>query len=69
MECLKHIKKNVETCQIPCKGLYADVVKEMDYKQDEQPEINIAGYEEYKAGYGNDTEYKKEIIGKYILPY
>ena len=55
-----------DKCLIPCKGLYADVVKNMDFIQVEQLDMfknNLAKYNDFKAGFGSEEMIKNEITG------
>jgi hypothetical protein len=53
---------------IPCKGMYADVVKKMDFKQVDQLEMfksNLASYNAYKDGFSSEKTITEDILGKY----
>ena len=59
LECYKSVKKSSEKCRIPCKGIYADVVRKEGFKQTEDVrkiKAALGNYKEYKAGFINRTE-------------
>ena len=59
LELYKSVKKSSETCNIPCKGINADVYREEDFEKVEEKEkfgISLANYKEYKSGFINGTE-------------
>ena len=66
MDCYKTIVLDTEKCLIPCKGLYADVLKD-DITINGQFGKLIEEYENYKRGYENDMEYPRLLSGISIL--
>jgi hypothetical protein len=68
-ECYETMKEVPEKCQIPCNGVYADVVKKA--KTTNVVELRkfdklVVSYEQYKRGSKKDIKYSKEIFGKLI---
>ena len=56
-------------CLISCKGLYADVVKNMDFKQVDQSDMfkrNLARYIAFKTGFSKEKQIKKKITGIFL---
>ena len=68
-ECYKSVKDAAEMCVTPCKGLYADVKKDVEIKKvEEMSKFSklISDYEEYKRGYNKEIFYPEFISSKWI---
>ena len=68
-ESMKIEEYNTE-CQTPCKGVYADVEKNVNLKKVESMsdfEEVFNNYIDYKSGNRNEAEFKKEIAGIHIF--
>ena len=68
-ECYQHVKDAPEKCVTPCKGLYADVKKDVEIKKVEEMskfDKLISDYEKYKRGNNKEIFYPEEIISKII---
>ena len=66
--CYERIIKAEDKCSIPCKGLYADVIKNMDFEQLDQLDMfrnNLARYDAFKAGFASGNTVEEEIAGNY----
>ena len=58
---------NHEDCLIPCKGIYADVVKDIEIKEiDKMNKFDnlVDAYERYKRGYILDIKYPSVLKGR-----
>ena len=54
-------------CLTPCKGLYADVKRDIEVKKVEDSTIFnrvVENYENYKRGYIMDINYPRQLEGK-----
>ena len=63
------MKDAPEKCVTPCKGLYADVKKDVEIKKVEEMskfDKLISDYEKYKRGNDKEIFYPEEIIRKII---
>ena len=64
LECYKSIQKVSDKCIIPCNGVYAEVIGDVDARPEEEIKKFKDGlhfYKEYKSGFLNRTE------GKYLI--
>ena len=70
-ECYKTVTVDPKSCIISCKGLYADVVKNNEFKPIE--EITkfknvLSEYEDFKKAYIRDGRYSQKLQGKNLVP-
>ena len=74
LECYKSVKTSSEKCNIPCKGIYADVYREYDFEYVDDIKkfrTSLTNYKEYKSGFINGTEgnIRKLMRFKFKLSY
>ena len=65
-ECYTSVKVDEDKCLIPCKGLFADVLRNNDFKQITDRETlsrMLASYEDYKTGNTKRSSYSKNVAG------
>ena len=58
LDCYKSLKLTFEKCIIPCKGMYANVVRKdaaVDLETEKQFSTIFNKYKEYKSGVTNNT--------------
>ena len=71
-ECYKSVKEDATKCLPPCKGLYADVEKEVlkkKLKDIRKFDKLLENYEAYKRGFVDDIYHPDKILGKLCIFY
>ena len=66
IECYKNIRPDSKTCLTPCKGIYADVQRDIDVMKVENLrkfDKLVENYEHYKRGYIKDIDYPNLLEG------
>ena len=66
IECYESVKEIIGKCLIPCQGIFADVVKDTDFKQMEEIDefkTVLEEYNNYKTGYARNSKYTEEVGG------
>ena len=69
IECYKSIKEEEIKCLVPCKGVFADVQRNLNIKKVKEIEDFKLTFDEYKAfksGYNNHKRYQKEVAGSFL---
>ena len=66
-ECYKNLRQDSGKCLMPCKGVYADVVKDMDIinvRELRKFDKLVKSYENYKRDFVKDINYPEQLKGK-----